>query len=149
MRKVNTIPKPVKEKKEKKKKVVSERKKLIEDCDKLWSLCIKERDKVCRYTNSDYGLQAHHIRSRSHFSTRWLLDNGLTLSNKVHCLQKMNPELFQDKVIEIIGQDFYEEMKRKSQIIVNYMIEDLKEIKASLQAKLKELESGDYTDLPF
>ena len=146
---MTACPKPQKTKKVKKKKVVSERKKLIDDCDKLWSLCIKQRDKTCRYTNSDFGLQAHHIRSRSHLSTRWLLDNGLTLSNKVHCLQKMNPELFQDKVIEIIGQDFYEEMKKKSLIRVDYSIADLIEMKELLKKKLQELELGDYTNLPF
>jgi len=144
-----SCPKPVKSKKAKKKKVVSERKKLIDDCDKLWALCIKERDKTCRYTNSDYGLQAHHIRSRSHFSTRWLLDNGLTLTSKVHVLQKFNPELFQDKVIEIIGQDFYEEIKKKSAMVVDYTVDNLRLVKADLTAKLKELELGNFNSLPF
>jgi hypothetical protein len=146
---MKSCPKPQKTKKVKKKRVVSERKKLIDDCDKLWSLCIKKRDKTCRYTNSDFGLQAHHIRSRIHFSTRWLLDNGLTLSNKVHCLQKMNPELFQDKVIEIIGQDFYDQMKKKSQIRVDYSIADLIEQKELLKAKLQELKLGDFNKLVF
>jgi hypothetical protein len=146
---MNPIAKPVKSKKVKKKKVVSERKKLIEDCDKIWALCIKARDRVCRYTSSDYGLQAHHIRSRSHLSTRWLLDNGLTLSNKVHVLQKFNPEKFQDIIIEIIGQDFYEEMKKKSLMRVDFTIADLIEQKELLKLKLKELELGDYNQLVF
>jgi hypothetical protein len=140
MNKVKTLPKPVKEKKVRKKKVKTERQKLIDDCDILWSKCVKERDRCCRYNNEYYGLQAHHIRSRSHFSTRWLLANGLTLSNKVHCLQKMNPELFQDKVLEIIGQEFYDEMKRKSQISVHFTIDDLKEQKEILKKQLAMLE---------
>jgi hypothetical protein len=61
----------------------------------------------------------------------------------------MNPELFQDKVIEIIGQDFYEELKKKSLIRVDYSIADLIEMKELLKKKLQELELGDYTNLPF
>jgi hypothetical protein len=138
---MTAVPKPEKKKKAKKVNKVSERKKLIEDCDLLWSRCIKTRDKVCRYSNVDYGLQAHHIRSRSHLSTRWLLDNGLTLSNKIHVLQKFNPEYFQDKIIEIIGDDFYQELKRKSLITVKWSVEDLKTMKECLKARLKELQN--------
>ena len=144
-------PKPQKTKKVKKKKVVSEKKKLDKECRDLWSKCVIARDKTCRYTNEDTFLSAHHIRSVTHKATRFLLDNGLTLSwRKVHFLQKMNPEKFQDMVIEIIGEDFYQEMKRKSQVVVDdYTVDDLTLIKADLKAKLKELELGNYENLPF
>ena len=140
--KVNTLPKPVKTKKVKKVKKVSEYKNLELECLAIWSKCVKARDKVCRYTNMDYGLQAHHIRSVSHHSTMFLIDNGLTLSNKIHCLQHYSPELFQDKVIDIIGNDFYEELKRKSLIPIKWSVEDLKQMKKCLTEKLRELQNG-------
>ena len=154
------VPKPVKQVKVKKpKRKKSARQLLIKTCDDLWSDCVIARDQTCRYSNDDTYLSAHHIRSRGHWATRWLIDNGLTLSwRKVHFLQKANPERFQDMVIEIIGQPFYDEMKKKSQMIVNYSIADLQDIKTYLQKDLKKIESGinliedgiNYNkDLPF
>jgi hypothetical protein len=135
--------KPVKEPKVKKKpkKKKTERQLLVEQCDDLWSKCVIARDKTCRYSNEDTFLSAHHIRSRSHWATRWLIDNGLTLSwRKIHFLQKMNPEKFQDAVIEIIGQEYYEEMKKKSAMIVDYSVEDLRDIKEHLQKYLSNVD---------
>ena len=141
--KVNTNPKPIKTKKSKKKKYVPEKRKLEIECLALWARCVITRDKTCRYSNDDTYLSAHHIRSRAHKATKYDIDNGLTLSwRKIHFLQKVNPERFQDMVIEMIGDDFYQMMKRKSQVIVpDHTIEDLKEITVNLQKKLKELES--------
>ena len=62
----------------------------------------------------------------------------------------MNPEKFQDMVIEIIGDEFYQELKRKSLVVVDdYTVDDLRLIKADLTAKLKELELGNFNKLPF
>ncbi|MFA5340172.1 MAG: hypothetical protein WC332_00200 [Clostridia bacterium] len=150
-RKVNTLPKPVKTKKVKKKKVKSERQKLIIACDNLWSDCIIARDKTCRYSNSEDRLSAHHIRGKSHYSTRWDLENGLCLSwTKIHFLQKNNPEFFQDKIIEIIGDEKYQQLKTKSLVRVDYSIADLRDIKESLEKKLDDIKRGlDYSNVPF
>jgi hypothetical protein len=145
------IPKPTKEPKKKKAKKKTERQLLIINCDDLWSDCVVARDKVCRYTGDDTYLSAHHIRNRAHWATRWLLGNGLTLSwRKVHFLQKANPERFQDMIIEIIGQEYYDEMKKKSLIVVDYTITDLLEIKEYLKKQLIIIKAGmDFNNLPF
>jgi len=128
----------------------TERKKLIDQCDKLYSQCILERDKTCRYSNSDCRLSCHHIRSRTHLSTRWDLDNGLTLAWNVHFLQKANPELFHDRIIEIIGQQKYDQLKTKSLVTVKYSMQDLRDIKETLKKKLDDIKRGiDFSDLPF
>lgn len=111
------------------------------ECDKLWSQCIIARDRTCRGTNSSDRLSAHHIRSRTHRSTRWDLDNGLCLSWRVHFLQKANPERFFDKIIEVIGQDKYNELKRISLGVVNYSTADLEIIKYDLERQLRRLKS--------
>jgi hypothetical protein len=138
--------KPVKPKSKK-----SEKKKLEEECDRLWSKCIIARDKTCRYYNTDSDrLSAHHIRSRTHKSTRWDLDNGICLSWKVHFLQKANPERFQDMVIEIIGDGKYQALKSKSLKVYNYNIKDLEDLKEHLKRKLSRIEAGmDFDNLPF
>jgi hypothetical protein len=144
-----SFPKPIKECKikvyelkkiRKKKPKKSERQVLIKECDDLWSDCVIARDKKCLYSGDDTFLSAHHIRTRGHWATRWLLENGITLSwRKVHFLQKMNPEKFNDMVIEVIGQEYYDHMKFKSSIVVDYSVEDLRDIKELLKNKLKEL----------
>jgi len=80
----------------KKRKAKSERKRLDEECLKLWSLCVRARDRVCRYTNRDDQLSAHHIIEKGHRWGRYALENGITLTNDVHRLQKGWPEQFRD-----------------------------------------------------
>jgi len=132
------------------KKPIPKKKKLENECDKLWSQCIIARDGTCRGTNSIDRLSAHHIRSRTHRSTRWDLDNGLCLSWKVHFLQKANPERFQDLIINIIGDKKYQALKRKSLQVVDYSIADLEQIKEDLTNKLKDIKAGlDFDNIPF
>jgi hypothetical protein len=128
----------------------SKKKKLEDECFRLWSQCILARDKTCRYTNSDERLSAHHIRSRTHHSTRFSLENGIALSWKVHFLQKANPERFQDMVIEIIGNEKYESLKRKSLVVVDQTVADLEDIKRRLEIELRYIQDGlDFNDLVF
>lgn len=108
-------------------------KQLLEaECDKLWSKCIIMRDKTCRLTNSSDRLSAHHIRSRSHKITRWNMENGICLSWRVHFLQKANPELFHDRIIEIIGQKEYNRLKKISDQTYKWSLEELERIKEQL-----------------
>lgn len=119
-----------------------EKAKLEADCDKLWSLCVRERDKICRYCGSDYKLSAHHIRGRAAHSTGFLIRNGITLCwENCHCLQKFNPEKFQDRVIEVIGDEEYQALKRMSLVVVKHDNEDLRIIKEHLEKELRRLKS--------
>lgn len=119
-------------------------KKAIEaQCLVLWSRCVRTRDRVCRVTGSDTSLQAHHIRSVSHKATYLDIGNGITLSNKVHCLQKFSPEKFQDIIIDTIGTEEYQRLKVKSQREFKTTVPWLLEMKDHLKTTLKALES-DY-----
>jgi hypothetical protein len=133
------IPKPTKTVKVKKKHKKSDRQKLQKECNSLWSKCVIVRDRVCRYSNSDYRLSAHHIRSCSNANTEYDLENGITLAWSVHCLQKFQPEKFQDMVLEIIGQEKYNYLKAKSLIPRKWTVEDLMDKKEELKLKLEEL----------
>jgi hypothetical protein len=110
----------------------TDRKKLEKELDKLWSRAVISSDKACRYSNSTDRLSAHHIRSRRHAITRWNLENGLCLAWSVHFLQKANPELFHDRIIEIIGQKEYNRLKKISDQTYKWSLEELERIKEQL-----------------
>ena len=127
----------------------TDRKKLENELDKLFSQAVIARDGKCKISGSDDRLTVHHIRSRRHTITRWNLDNGICLSWKVHSLQKFNPELFHDKIIECIGQKEYDRLKEISNMTYKFSIDELLRIKEQLKQKINEYNGTDYSDLPF
>lgn len=116
---------------------------LMKECLTLWSLAVRTKQRTCRLCNSEDRLQGHHIRSSRHHATLLDLDNGLCTCFPCHSLQHFNPELFLDKVIDVIGQKEYNRLKVKSQTIFKYTTKDLVEMKDHLKARLISLEA-DY-----
>lgn len=116
----------------------TDRKKLEAQLDKLFSQAVIARDKKCKISGSDERLTVHHIRSRRHSITRWNMENGICLSWKVHFLQKANPELFHDKIIECIGQKEYDRLKKLSNMTYKWSLEELGRIKEQLQSVINE-----------
>lgn len=115
-------------------------KNIEKQCLSLWSLCVRTRDKVCRICGSDYRLQGHHIRSRSHKATYLDLDNGLSACARCHIIQKFNPEKFQDMVIAVIGDEEYQRLKAKSQNTWKPDVHELLLIKDILKTQLRIFE---------
>lgn len=118
----------------------TERKKLDEQCLKLWSKCIRTNQKVCRNCGKDINLQAHHIVQRTYKLSRYNLKNGLCLCSSCHFWEKVDPEKFRNIVTGIIGEDKYLELQDKYRCQWKWTVDDLKNIKAELQQKLKSLE---------
>jgi hypothetical protein len=98
----------------------------------LWSDAVISRDNACRYCNNDSRLSGHHIRVKQHRATRYSIENGLTLCWPCHSLQKLQPELFHDRIIEIIGQREYNRLKALSGVITNFTTDELLTIKDQL-----------------
>jgi len=115
-----------------------DRKKLEKELDKLFSQAVIARDGKCKVSGSDERLTVHHIRSRRHSITRWNLENGICLSWRVHFLQKANPELFHDKIIECIGQKEYDRLKKLSNMTYKFSLDELLRIKEQLQEAINE-----------
>ena len=61
-------------------------KKLEKECDKLWSLKVREkcRCELCGRTGDIKGFDAHHLIGRGHKATRWDLNNGACLCKGDH-----------------------------------------------------------------
>lgn len=116
----------------------TDRKKLENQLDKLFSQAVILRDGKCKVSGSSERLTVHHIRSRSHKITRWNMENGICLSWRVHFLQKANPELFHDKIIECIGQKEYDRLKKLSSMTYKWSLSELERIKEQLQAVINQ-----------
>jgi len=116
------------------------RQKLDSDCLKLWSLCVRTRDKTCRNCNSDYMLQAHHIVQRNYKASRYILDNGLTLCSRCHFAEHVDPERFRSIVIGVIGEKGYLSRQEAYRIPYKHSIEGLEEIRTYLKLDLQRLE---------
>jgi len=71
-------------KKEKKQNSISS---LTKKADILWSECVKIRDWYkCAYCGKKEHLNSHHLFTRSRKSTRWDIDNGISLCSWHHTL---------------------------------------------------------------
>jgi len=124
-------------------KCKTERQRLIKNCDMLWSLAVKVRDRKCQVSGKDYSLQSHHICSRRYLRTRWLLENGITLNAGVHFFEKIDPERFRNTIIGVIGEEEYlrlQELGYAGGKSCKVSVEDLKETKEHLTKHLNTLE---------
>lgn len=79
-----------------------DRKILQKQADDLFSECVKLRDKShCTRCLKTSSLNCHHIFSRKHKATRYLLENGITLCRSCHkFVAHSDSELFRRWVIE-------------------------------------------------
>ncbi len=106
--------------KKKSKKLTSERKKSKAVLDKEWALKVKERDGFrCVYCNDNKSLNSHHIFSRNNLSTRFDLDNGITLCAKHHIFSNefsahKTPTEFTYWLEKLKGKDFIENLGSKA-----------------------------------
>lgn len=92
--------------------------------DALWSEVVKLRaGNVCEYDGCGQTryLNSHHIFSRTNFSTRWDLDNGICLCAKHHMLGNFSahkaPLEFAEWLREKRGEEWYKELLKKTKKI--------------------------------
>lgn len=110
------------------------RKVLEKQLDSLWSKKVREVGycEKCfdllqvKKTNN---LQAHHIFSRKHKATRWIIENGICLCPSCHTLGNgsahLDPEQFHSWVGEYLPTGVYDKLKWNSQCVVNFREPDL------------------------
>lgn len=109
---------------------------------KLWASRVKE-DGVCELCNiglKGYGkLNAHHFHTKRNHSVRWWIPNGVSLCDAHHTSEKysahLNPAWFQQKMIEIRGEEWLESLIERTATIFPWQkhLEDiLKYLKGEL-----------------
>jgi len=76
---------------------------------------------VCGKTKDQVQLHCHHVIGRRHFSLRWHLDNLTCLCASHHTLglrsAHEHPIWFRKEMIGIRGQDWLDEIEKRSQTI--------------------------------
>lgn len=95
----------------------SERTKLIEKADKLWSLCVRTRDDfTCQKCGKkEKHTQGAHIFSRNHFQTRWDPANGITMCYYCHIMwSHREPIEFTQWIMEKLGRSKFRSLEEKS-----------------------------------
>ena len=133
---------PYKQTKDEKKQRTAKNKTPRKDISKLldvaWSAKVKERDGfMCQKCGSkDKQLNSHHIFSRSHKSTRWDIDNGITLCAGCHTLGNgsahKDPKDFMEWLTPILGENFINKLEWKSKSTCKYSIGELEVLLSSL-----------------
>jgi hypothetical protein len=108
--------------------------------DAIWREIIKLKGKCdkCGNTKDCCQLQAAHIYSRNNRATRWVIINGLALCAKDHRWAHQNPTEFADFVINKLGFDVYQDLKKLAHSIVHYSVDDKLEIEKQLQSVLND-----------
>ena len=102
------------------KKKASVRKNDKKKKDIEWAKAVKERDGFrCVYCGSKDYLNSHHIFSRNNLSTRFDLDNGITLCAKHHTFSNefsahKTPTEFTYWLEELKGKDFIEKLGQRA-----------------------------------
>ena len=120
----------------------SVKKSILKICDDLWSKLIKIlawfRCEHCWRTDH---LNSHHIFSRINYTTRFDLDNGICLCAGCHTMSSKfsahkTPIEFAEWIIEKRGQEWYDNLKKKSketrdwdyEKVEKYLIEETKKL---------------------
>jgi len=128
------------------KKAKTERRKLRDQLDKLWSEIVKQRAaNVCEYkacSKTTY-LNAHHIFSRSNLSVRWDLDNGICLCSGHHTLTNNSAHKSPIEFIEWLKQrrgiEWYEDLRQKANQVKKWTIPELWELVKEFKREIKEV----------
>ena len=120
------------------KKAKTTRKKLRDQLDKLVSKLVRIRAGYkCERCGKTSPLNTAHIFSRRNLSVRWDMENVLCWCVGCHFWGHQNPILFAEYVKEKLGNEKYEELKRKSVEIKKWTIPELEE----LLKEFKEIKS--------
>ena len=115
----------------------TKRRKLIDKLDKLWSEEVKSTGK-CEYCGKTTYLNSHHIFSRTNYSVRWDIENGICLCSGHHTLissfsAHKSPMEFTIYIKEKRGEEWFNRLRRKAKQVVKYSNTDLQEMIEKLE----------------
>ena len=106
---------------------------LTKKADALWSECVKIRDNfTCRYCWKTTHLNSHHLFTRARKSTRWSIDNWITLCSGCHTLSSkfsahQTPFEFFEWLEKQEGREYIDELSLQSREVADINSELLQE----------------------
>ena len=108
-----TVPKPEKREKKRKplrKRGTSNRKKLVAELDRVFSLYIRKRDGRCVLCGATERLQCGHLFSRTAYSTRWHMANAHAQCASHNCMHEHDAWPFYSWFIQKFGQEAFDNL---------------------------------------
>lgn len=121
----------------------SERTKLVEECDRLFSLIIRGRDdNTCVTCGSKEQPTNGHLWSRTAYSTRWDYENCWCQCWGCNLKHEYDPYNFQEFVRDKLGQSVYDALHlryRTTKQFKNHQLKDMIEEFKCLLEKRKQL----------
>lgn len=118
---------------------------IIGKLDKVWSELIKLKDgNKCKKCGKVDGLSSHHIFGRRKFSTRWDLDNGITLCDQHHTKDgsfsaHLTPKMFEIWLKIKIGKETYEQLEQRSNSHYHWTDPELEEMLEIMSNSVKSI----------
>lgn len=94
-------------------------------CDRLFSIYIRARDKVCQKCGRVENLQCAHLVSRGYMNTRWDDRNAIALCMGCHKFFTHRPIEWDEFIVERIGAEAYQQIRkhaRRTDLRVDYDI---------------------------
>lgn len=116
------------------------------ELDKKWSKLVKLKAGLkCEYCGCINNLQSHHIFSRKNKSTRWDVSNGICLCFEHHIASSVfsahkTPLKFAKWFKTYKGDDFFLNLKLKSNKIKKLYKNDKKVILTNLKNEIKKVQ---------
>lgn len=134
--------------KNKKKKIVSKVKKkreitvrkLIKQCDTIFSLVVRKRDKRCQRCGNELTLQNSHTISRTNYFLRWDEQNCIALCYKCHIYFWHKSPLEAAKWFMETFPDRYAYLMSNKEKIAQRVRQDYVELLYNLRKRLRELD---------
>lgn len=122
-----------------------------EACDKWFSDVVRAKAKwSCEFCGRDFGgpsagLHCAHIYGRANKSTRWSLDNAVSLCAYHHDFFGKNPVTFADWLSQYFGEGHMEILREKRNAILKTTKELRKEVSDHYRGEYRKmLENEDY-----
>lgn len=122
-------------------------KKIDNNLDTAWSLLVKLRaNNRCEYCGTSNQLNSHHIHSRRNLSTRWDIENGISLCVMHHTVSlrfsaHSTPLIFKNWLLKYKGVHFVEELNKKANSTLKLMPIEKIELLHRLNSEIEELKS--------
>jgi hypothetical protein len=120
--------------------VSTERKKLVDKLDKIFSKYIRARDKRSVLSGSTENLVCSHVFSRVSYSLRWSEENCYAMTSGENYRHEFYPQYIYEWFITKYGQDKYDLLYAMWNKTTKFSNSDLQVLIKLYQDKLKEVD---------